>query len=241
MKNRPTRAAEDVDRHEHDREAGDEQEHADQQAAAGRLGVRDASATAAGRRIAATDRPPARGTADRRAGRGATAPPMNPRYPGTSGSTHGERNDRSPASDRDRDREPERAVGDDRAGVHELLQRVAHEGGQHRGIRQLADDARGHPALAVEHERRRRRVDRRALGERELDRAVLGGDHARVGDAVGLGERGGGLGASIGVDAEERDVLARRTPQYAFSRSAASARHGPHAAYQKFTTSTSPA
>ena len=47
-----------------------------------------------------------------------TAPPMNPRYPGTSGSTHGERNERRPASDRDRDRDPQRAVGDDRARVH---------------------------------------------------------------------------------------------------------------------------
>ena len=40
-------------------------------------------------------------------------------------------------------------------------------------------------------------------------------DHARVGDAVGLGERGGRLGRVDRVDAEERDVLALercRTP-----------------------------
>ena len=116
------RAAEDVDRHEHDGETGDEQEHPDQQPATGRLGVsrHRASDGSAGCRRDPTER--------RRRTR-ATAPTVglprrdrSPDEPEVSGHErqHARREERHEAREhRDRQGEPERAVGDDRAGVHE--------------------------------------------------------------------------------------------------------------------------
>ena len=101
---------------------------------------------------------------------------------------HAGREERDEAGQhRDRQGDPQRAVGDDRAGVHEDSSSVSRTSVVRiDGIRQLTDDARRDAALGIEHERRRRRLDRCLLGERELDRRRLARDRARVGDAVGL-------------------------------------------------------
>ena len=97
----------------------------------------------------------------------------------------------SAREDRDRDRDEQRPVGDQRAEVHDSSSVSRTMRLEDRCVLDLPDHARGDPAVLVEHERHRDGVQRRLARERELDRPVLGRDGARVGDAVRLGEGAG--------------------------------------------------
>src|SRR5690606_7170482 len=132
--------------------------------------------------------------------RGATAPPRNPRSPGTSGSTHGDRDETSPASIAtgiaiQRAPEPMIASGFTTlpGSSRVVRERVLGERREDRGPVDRSDDARGDTPLLVEHERGRRRGDRRDLRERELGLGGVDVDQTGVCNVVLLGETDGSV------------------------------------------------
>ena len=122
-----------------------------------------------------------------------------------------------------------------------LGQEAVDDVGDERRARDLTAEPRGDAALRVDHEGRRHRVRRHVAGEREQHGVVGRVEDRRVGDAVRRPRSVSAVAALSSTLTPRKATPWSANCWLSASRSSASSRQGPQAAYQKLSTTTSPA